>query len=90
MTKSMPSRSGCLKTSRDEDRKQSRRALPKNLILHLPYRIAKESGFGDLLSRLQMHVSAQNGVDFGGGSSTKSQNLDWFGVCEVVVGQEFI
>jgi hypothetical protein len=39
------------KTTRDEELEQSRRALPKNLIRPLPYRIAKASGSGDLLSR---------------------------------------
>jgi hypothetical protein len=39
------------KTTRDEELEQSRRALPKNLIRPLPYRITKASSSGDLLSR---------------------------------------
>jgi hypothetical protein len=39
------------KTTRDEELEQSRRALLKNLIHPLPYRIAKTSGSRDLLTR---------------------------------------
>jgi hypothetical protein len=59
------------KTTRDEELKQSRRALPKNLIRPLPYRIAKASGSGDLLSRSPMHAGARDGVDYGGGASSE-------------------
>jgi hypothetical protein len=57
--------------TRDEELEQSRRALPKNLIHPLPYRIAKASGSGDLLSRSLVHVGAQDGVDYGGGASSE-------------------
>jgi hypothetical protein len=53
------------KTTRDEELEQLRRALPKNLIRPLPYRIAKASGSGDLLSRSLVHAGARNGVDYG-------------------------
>jgi hypothetical protein len=43
------------KMAHDEELEQSRRALPKNLILPLPYRIAKASGSGDLLSLSPLH-----------------------------------
>jgi hypothetical protein len=67
------------KTTHDKEREQSRRALPKNLIRPLPYRIAKASGFGDLLYRSPVHAGAR---DYGGGASSKRQNLDWFsGMC---------
>jgi hypothetical protein len=59
------------KTTHDEELKQSRRALPKNLIRPLPYRIAKASGFGDLLSRSPVHADARDGVDYGGGASSE-------------------
>jgi hypothetical protein len=59
------------KTTRDEDFEQSRRALPKNLIRPLPYRIAKASGSGDLLSRLPVHAGAWDEVDYGGGASSE-------------------
>jgi hypothetical protein len=59
------------KTIRDEELEQSRRALPKNLIRSLPYRIAKASGSGDLLSRSPVHVGARDGVDYGGGASSE-------------------
>jgi hypothetical protein len=58
-------------TTRDEELKQSRRALPKNLIRSLPYRIAKASGFGDLLSRSPVHAGARDGIDYGGGASSE-------------------
>jgi hypothetical protein len=38
------------KTAYDEELEKSRRALPKNLIRPLPYKIAKVSGSEDLLS----------------------------------------
>jgi hypothetical protein len=59
------------KTTRDEELEQSRRALPKNLIRPLPYRIAKVSGSGDLLSRSPVHAGARDGVDYGGGASSE-------------------
>jgi hypothetical protein len=58
-------------TTRDEELEQSRRALPKNLIRPLPYRIAKASGSGDLLSHLLEHTGARDGVDYGGGTSSE-------------------
>jgi hypothetical protein len=79
------------KMTRDEELEQSRRALPKNLIRPLPYRITKTSGSRDLLSRLPVHADARDGVDYeGGASSERWQNLDWFQVCAAVAGQEFI
>jgi hypothetical protein len=59
------------KTTRDEELEQSRRALPKNLIRLLPYRIAKASGSGDPLSRSPVHAGARDGVDYGGGTSSE-------------------
>jgi hypothetical protein len=59
------------KTTRDEELEQSRRALPKNLIRPLPYRIAKASGSGDLPSRSLMHAGARDEVDYGGGASSE-------------------
>jgi hypothetical protein len=59
------------KTTRDEELEQSHGALSKNLIRPLPYRIAKASGFGDLLSRSPVHVGARDGVDYGGGASSE-------------------
>jgi hypothetical protein len=46
------------KTARDEEREQSGRKLPKNLIRPLLYRIAKTSSCGDVLSRSIMNVGA--------------------------------
>jgi hypothetical protein len=60
-----------ISTTRDEELEQSRRALPKNLIRPLPYRIAKASGSGDLLSRSPVHVGARDGVDYGGDASSE-------------------
>ena len=59
------------KMTRDEELEQSRRALPKNLICPLPYRIAKASGSGDLLSRSPVHAGARDGVDYEGGASSE-------------------
>jgi hypothetical protein len=59
------------KTTHDEELEQSRRALLKNLIRPLPYRIAKASGSEDLLSHLPMHAGAQDEVDYGGGASSE-------------------
>jgi hypothetical protein len=59
------------KTTRDGELEQSRRALPKNLIRHLSYRIVKASGSGDLLSRSPVHAGARDGVDYGGGASSE-------------------
>jgi hypothetical protein len=70
-------------TTRDEERKKSRRALPKNLIHPLSYRITKAISSEDLLSRLPVHAGARDEVDYGGGTSRERwQNLDRFrGVC---------
>jgi hypothetical protein len=68
------------KRTRDEELEQSRRALPKNLIRPLPYRIAKANGSGHLLSRSPVHAGARDEVDYGGGASSERQNLDWFQV----------
>jgi hypothetical protein len=57
--------------TRDKELEQSRRALPKNLIHPLPYRIAKASGSGDLLSRSPVHVGARDEVDYGGDASSE-------------------
>jgi hypothetical protein len=71
------------KTTRDEEREQLRRALPKNLIRPLPYRITNASGSGDPLSHSPMHAGAWDEVDYGGGASSERQNLDRFqGVCD--------
>jgi hypothetical protein len=59
------------KTTRDEELEQSRRALPKNIIHPLPYRIAKASGSGDLLSRSPVHAGVRDGVYYGGGASSE-------------------
>jgi hypothetical protein len=59
------------KTTCDEELEQSRRALPKNLICPLLYRIAKASGSGDLLSRSPVHAGAQDGVDYRGDASSE-------------------
>jgi hypothetical protein len=59
------------KTTHDEELEQSRRALPKNLIRLLPYRIAKASDSGDLISRSPVHAGARDGVDYGGGATNK-------------------
>ena len=56
-------------TTRDEELEQSRRALPKNLIHPLPYRIARASGSGDLLSRSPVHAGGRDGVGYRGGAS---------------------
>jgi hypothetical protein len=71
------------KTTRDEELEQSRRALPKNLIRPLPYRIAKASGSGDLLSRSPVHAGARDEIDYRGGTSSERwQNLrSVSGVC---------
>jgi hypothetical protein len=57
--------------TRDEELEQSRRALPKNLIHPLPYRITKASGSEDLLSRSPVHASARDKVDYGGSASSE-------------------
>jgi hypothetical protein len=61
------------KMTRDEELEQSRRALPKNVIHPLPYRIAKASGSGDLLSHSPVHADARDEVDYGGGASSERQ-----------------
>jgi hypothetical protein len=79
------------KTTRDEELEQSRRALSKNLIRPLPYRIAKASGSGDLLSRSPVHASARDGVDYGGGASSERwQNPRSVSDVCAVARQEFI
>jgi hypothetical protein len=55
----------------DEELELSRRELPKNLIRPLPYRIAKASGSGDLLSCSLVHAGARDGVDYGGEASSE-------------------
>jgi hypothetical protein len=57
--------------TRDEELEQSRRALPKNLIHPLPYRIAKASGSEDLLSLSPVHAGARDEVDYRGGASSE-------------------
>jgi hypothetical protein len=52
----------------------------KNLIRPLPYRIAKVSSSGDLLSRSLVHTGARDEVDYGSGANSERQNLDWFQV----------
>jgi hypothetical protein len=59
------------KTSHDEELEQSRRALPKNLIRPLPYRITKASGSRDLLSHSPVHAGAWDGVDYRGDTSSE-------------------
>jgi hypothetical protein len=59
------------KTTRDAELDQSHRVLSKNLIRPLPYRIAKASGSGDLLSHLPVHAGARDEVDYRGGASSK-------------------
>jgi hypothetical protein len=59
------------KTTRDEELEQSCRALPKNLIRPLPYRITKASSSEDLLSCSPMHAGARDGVYYGGGASSE-------------------
>jgi hypothetical protein len=59
------------KTTRNEELEQSRRALPKNLIRPLPYRITKASGSEDLLSRSPVLAGARDEVDYGGGASSE-------------------
>jgi hypothetical protein len=61
------------KTTRDEELERSRRALPKNVIHPLPYRIAKASGSGDLLSHSPVHADARDEVAYGGGASSERQ-----------------
>jgi hypothetical protein len=67
--------------TRDEELEQSCRALPKNLVCPLSYRITKASGSGDLLSCSPVHAGAWDGVDYGGGASR---------MISAVAGQEFI
>jgi hypothetical protein len=71
------------KMTRDEELEHSRRALPKNLIRPLPYKIAKAGGSGDLLSHSLVHAGAWDEVDYGGGASSESwQNpRSVLGVC---------
>jgi hypothetical protein len=55
--------------ARDEELEQSRKMLPKNLIRPLPYRIAKASGSGDLLSRSPEHAGRRDEIGYDGGAS---------------------
>jgi hypothetical protein len=59
------------KTTRDEELEQSCRTLSKNLIRPLPYRIAKTSGSGELLSRSPVHAGARDEIDYEGGASSE-------------------
>jgi hypothetical protein len=59
------------KTTCDEELEQSCRALPKNIIRALPYRITRASGSRDLLSRSPVHAGARDEVDNGGGASSE-------------------
>ena len=58
-------RSSGWKTTRGGSGEQSRKALPKNLIHPLPYRITKATGSGDLLSRSPVDAGARDGVEIG-------------------------
>jgi hypothetical protein len=58
----------------DEELEQPRRAFPKNLISPIPYRIAKVSGSGGLLSRSPVHASVRDEVGCGGNASSEGQN----------------
>jgi hypothetical protein len=66
------------KMTTDKEHEQSRRALLKNLIRPLPYRIAKASDSGDLLSPSPVHADVRDEIDYGGGASSERQNLDRF------------
>jgi hypothetical protein len=59
------------KMTHDEELEQLSRALPKNLIHPLSYRIAKASGSGDLLSRSPVHAGARDEVDYSGVASSE-------------------
>jgi hypothetical protein len=63
------------KMTRDEELKQARKALPRNLIHPLPYRITKASDSGDMLSRSPVHVGSRDEVDYGGGVSSERQEF---------------
>jgi hypothetical protein len=63
------------KTTRDKELEQTRKALPKNLIHPLPYRITKASVSGDPLSRSPVHVGGRDEVDYGGGASSERQEF---------------
>jgi hypothetical protein len=79
------------KTTRDEELDQLCRALPKKLIRHIPYMIAKASDSRDPLSHSLVHAGARDEVDYGCGASSKTHNLDGFQVfCAAVAEQEFI
>ena len=81
MTPAETIRSFGWKATRGGSGEQSRKALPKNLIRPLPYRITKATGSGDLLSQTPVHAGARDVVDYGEGASHEVwQNLDWFGV----------
>jgi hypothetical protein len=81
-----------MEDARDEELEQSCRALPKNLIRPLPYRIAKASGSGDLLSHSPVHAGARDEVDYGGSTSSERwQNPRSISGCmRRVAEQEFI
>jgi hypothetical protein len=76
--------------TRDEEHKQSRRALLKNLIHPLPYRIVKASDSRDLLPHSPVYVDAWDEVDYGVGTNSERQNLNWFHVYAAVAEQGFI
>ena len=54
------SRNSGWKKTRGGSSEQSRRALPKNLIRALSYRITKTTGSRDLLSQTTMHAGARD------------------------------
>ena len=79
MTPAETIRSSGWKATRGGSAEQSRRALPKNLIRPLPYRITKATGSGDLLSQTPVHAGARDEVDYGGDTRYEMWlNLDWF------------
>jgi hypothetical protein len=80
------------KTTHDKELEQSCRALPKSLIRPLPYRIAKASGSGDLLSRSPVHAGARDEVDYRDDASNERwQNPRSLSGCvRRVAGQGFI
>jgi hypothetical protein len=50
---------------------QLSRALPENLIRPLPVQDLEDGGFGDLLSRLSVHVGARDGANYEGGATAR-------------------
>ena len=61
-------RSSGWKKTRSGSGEQSREALPKYLIRHLPYRITKATDSRDMLSQTPVHAGDRDGVDYGGGA----------------------